>query len=115
MTQMIRCIDPEPLLAVGQIAAPLWFNIYEGGQGGGWFVRRDAEAVANGCDDLLYRIRIRPWIKWEGGECPVPGDTEVKVRYRNGWIDNGPYPENGLRWWHSGGSFDIIAYQIMEN
>ena len=25
-----------------------------------------------------------PWIKWNGGECPVPSDTIVKVKLRCG-------------------------------
>ena len=25
-----------------------------------------------------------PWIKWHGGECPVPPDTKVKVKLRYG-------------------------------
>ena len=25
-----------------------------------------------------------PWIKWHGGECPVPSDTKVKVKYDYG-------------------------------
>lgn len=25
-----------------------------------------------------------PWIKWDGGECPVPPDTRVKVKFRCG-------------------------------
>lgn len=27
------------------------------------------------------------WIKWNGGECPVPGNRIVQVRYRSGSTD----------------------------
>lgn len=55
------------------------------------------------------------WIEWSGGECPVPGDTLVEVRF----FDYAPL--NGIarnyRWKHkhtpAGGS-DIIAYRVIE-
>lgn len=51
------------------------------------------------------------WIEWDGGECPVPEDTVIDVRLRNGeelllqaalWCD----------WDHDDSAADIIAYRI---
>lgn len=53
------------------------------------------------------------WIEWDGGECPVNGDTVVEVKYRNpfpGHINNrqGCY----FSWSHEGDDGDIIAYRL---
>ncbi len=53
------------------------------------------------------------WVEWHGGECPVPGLTDVEVRYRSGihsyiaadeqdWVHDPSWP-----------SVDIIAYRIV--
>ena len=51
-----------------------------------------------------------PWIKWHGGECPVPPDTMVEVKYRNGvlgsWHHAGDY-----FWRHGMGEPDIAEYR----
>ena len=56
------------------------------------------------------------WIPWEGGECPLP-DTVKKWEYevRAGAIE----PGDGinlrfLRWNHTGGGGDILAYRVWE-
>lgn len=52
------------------------------------------------------------WIEWGGGECPVPQECSVEVRFRE-------RAQNGGRslwdWSHCGGSKDIIAYRVIEN
>ena len=54
------------------------------------------------------------WIEWDGGECPVPEDTVVDVRLRNGkelllqaalWCD----------WDHDDAATDIIAYRVVRD
>lgn len=63
------------------------------------------------------------WIKWHGGECPVPEGTLVDVKHRDG--DFGYKCEAGTRtkhggggsalahrWAHTGGIGDIIAYRL---
>lgn len=53
-----------------------------------------------------------PWIKWHGGECPVPPETMVKVKFRRG------APEREERagryfWNHEGEDDDIVEYRIV--
>ena len=50
-----------------------------------------------------------PWIKWDGGECPVSPDTRVKVKFRCG------VPESEDRagdyfWNHAGDGLDTVGY-----
>lgn len=54
------------------------------------------------------------WIKWNGGQCPVPEGTPVKVRLRS-QEERGPYPAESLvwgRWIDSKADRDIIAYRV---
>lgn len=54
------------------------------------------------------------WIKWSGGECPVPRNT--RVAYRTICHDHPMFAEdlaNALSWTHSGGIGDIIAYRVI--
>ena len=54
------------------------------------------------------------WIEWKGGAMPVPGDTLVDVKFRNGGIDQGG---TAISWvWNNNqdAPFDIIAYRIVE-
>lgn len=30
------------------------------------------------------------WIEWNGGECPVDGDTQVEARNAKGWVLSAP-------------------------
>ena len=50
-----------------------------------------------------------PWIKWDGGECPVPPDTVVEVKLRCGIIESETLADN-LYWSHDGDSSDIVEY-----
>ena len=38
-----------------------------------------------------------PWIKWHGGECPVPSDTKVGLRFRSGETKTG-YSADDYSW-----------------
>ena len=38
-----------------------------------------------------------PWIKWHGGECPVPSDTKVGLRFRSGETETG-YSADDYSW-----------------
>ena len=53
-----------------------------------------------------------PWIKWDGGECPVPPDTRVKVQLRDGLPGTEDRAGNYL-WNHDGNEYDIVEYQIV--
>lgn len=64
------------------------------------------------------------WIQWNGGECPVPAGTMVRVRYRNGKEHEGPALHSWCTYeeqWRFGIAsdltppcgYDIIAYRII--
>ena len=53
------------------------------------------------------------WIKWEGGECPVPPYTQVMIKFRSGKETNRPDEADVYYWNHDGDSCDIIAYRIV--
>jgi len=66
--------------------------------------------------DIKPRVRVdaHGWIKWEGGECPVPNGTKGEVRFGNGteadgWIGS-------LHWQRDIPSeVCIIAYRIIRD
>lgn len=74
--------------------------------------------------DRLTRIEMRlnklegkdNWIPWSGGFCPVPPDTPITIRLRNGREINPKEPQY-LRWAHT--TFqkfhdtEIIAYKVL--
>lgn len=51
-----------------------------------------------------------PWIKWHGGECPVPSETMVEPKLRSGFADIGGRA-NFYGWHHDGGDDDIVEYR----
>ncbi|MFD1709718.1 hypothetical protein FVQ98_10500 [Ottowia sp. GY511] len=53
-----------------------------------------------------------PWIKWHGGECPVPPDTLVEVRLRIGERGK-PVAAGAYDWPHSDEDGDIVEYRIV--
>ena len=50
-----------------------------------------------------------PWIKWHGGECPVPPDTIVKVNLRCG-LRCDAAAAGDLYWLHDDDVCDIVEY-----
>ena len=53
-----------------------------------------------------------PWIKWNGGECPVPPNTPVKVKYRDGTSESG-FPAHAYYWHHDSVGADIVKYRTV--
>ena len=54
------------------------------------------------------------WIKWEGGECPIPGIENWEWKGRDGRISKEvKYLAEKLRWRHCDSCSDIIAYRII--
>lgn len=53
------------------------------------------------------------WIKWGGGECPVPSSEVVVVKFRDGRIRD-PYRADGYSWRKNGRPDDIIAYRLQQ-
>ena len=53
-----------------------------------------------------------PWIKWDGGECPVPPDTRVQAKIRSGGV-LGPRCASTYRWAHIDSNSDIVEYSTV--
>ena len=53
-----------------------------------------------------------PWIKWNGGECPVPRDQEVMVKLRSGFIGEAGRAVSYL-WAHHDDNSDIVKYRTV--
>ena len=51
------------------------------------------------------------WIKWHGGECPVPPETMVQVKLRGGIV--GELRAGDYRWRCGLGDSDIVEYCIV--
>ena len=51
------------------------------------------------------------WIEWGGGECPVPENSRVDIKFRDG--DVGLEQSANWDWIHLGYRSDIIAYRII--
>ena len=74
--------------------------------------------LTHGIKEQFNQVTLMNWIPWKGGECPVPKDTLVEVKRRNG--ETYSRPAGCLDWKHSKGPYssnkpyssDIIAYRI---
>ena len=53
-----------------------------------------------------------PWVKWDGGECPVPRDQEVMVKLRSGVV-RGPGRAVSYLWAHHDDNSDIVKYRTV--
>lgn len=53
------------------------------------------------------------WITWAGGECPVPGDTVVEVRVRDGARDTNRADTWFVCWKNDNMPEDIVAYRVV--
>ena len=53
-----------------------------------------------------------PWIKWNGGECPVPDDTRVEVKCRSGKVLE-PRLAYRYSWSHIDSNSDIVEYHTV--
>ena len=53
-----------------------------------------------------------PWIKWDGGECPVPPDTRVQAKIRSGKVLE-PSLAYRYRWKHIDSNGDIVEYSTV--
>ena len=52
------------------------------------------------------------WIEWGGGECPVPPDTLVEVRFRNDAL-NAFCSAGDWSWSWADLASDIVAYRVL--
>ena len=57
------------------------------------------------------------WIKWEGGDMPVPKGTRVDVKHRDRDVFQYQKAGSGYaeRWHHDDCIADIIAYKIVKD
>ena len=53
-----------------------------------------------------------PWIKWDGGECPVPPKTLVKIKLRSGHV-TGPVFAAHCEWKRHNHHADIVEYHTV--
>ena len=53
-----------------------------------------------------------PWVKWDGGECPVPRDQDVMVKLRSGVV-RGPGRAVSYLWAHHDDNSDIVKYRTV--
>ena len=53
-----------------------------------------------------------PWVKWDGGECPVPDDTRVEVKCRSGKVLE-PLLAYRYSWTHIDRNNDIVEYHTV--
>ena len=61
-----------------------------------------------------YKCRIRQDHRhhWNGGDCPLPEGLDVEIEFR----ESGREPTDNyrnLRWSHTGGVWDIIAFKVL--
>lgn len=54
------------------------------------------------------------WIEWSGGECPVPGDTEVLIKCKSegAWDYRHKQRADEVSWTHDDSMLDVIAYRL---
>ena len=54
------------------------------------------------------------WIEWVGGECPVPGDTEVLIKCKSegAWDYLCKQRADEVSWTHDDSMLDVIAYRL---
>lgn len=68
--------------------------------------------------EILYDAEGTPeaqdgWTAWNGGECPIPNDARVIVKFRGGDEDVASFVAGELRWGHRGIIGDILAYRVV--
>lgn len=63
--------------------------------------------------EAALTVDYTTWQPWAGGECPVPADTIVKYRMRDG-SDSEDFGTRAadLNWVHLGEDWDIISFRI---
>lgn len=54
------------------------------------------------------------WIRWKGGECPVPLKTNVDVMFADASLRSSIFLAGELNWHHGqNGRYDIVAYRVV--
>ncbi len=55
------------------------------------------------------------WIEWNGGECPVPPNQLVDIRFGGRWADRLRQDPLNWVWEHNAAPLDIIAYRVVSS
>lgn len=119
------CVSTASGLVLGSRNRPEYSSQY-GWTAGGGFIGDRIELrsyLKNWHQTILSReeyLHLYPapdddgWIEWGGGERPVDGDELVVCKVRSGreWRDGKAIMAKVLRWRHTGGIADIIAYRL---
>lgn len=68
-------------------------------------------------EDLVELVLdVEGWIEWNGGECPVPEETLVAVRFFNGKEPEEPRRAHQWAWGHRRKvGYEIAAYKVVES
>lgn len=74
-------------------------------------VERHLQAYRIALPILEQQERGDGWNEWGGGECPVPANSRVDIKFRDG--DIGLEQSANWDWIHLGYRSDIIAYRII--
>lgn len=62
---------------------------------------------------FLNENNMSKWIKWDGGEMPVPKGLPIKVKYRSGAVAKCKAGDNNSSCWeYQAVDSDIVAYKI---
>lgn len=57
---------------------------------------------------------MNEWVEWKGGERPVPPDTRVEVRFRNGASNFlSPAKDWTWKWQTPKHAYDIVGYRVV--
>ncbi|HGW1316923.1 TPA: hypothetical protein ACNMQ1_005040, partial [Klebsiella pneumoniae] len=64
--------------------------------------------------EVALAAKNEGWIEWGGGECPVPGDTEVLIKCKSegAWDFRRKQRADGVSWTHNDSALDVIAYRL---
>lgn len=65
----------------------------------------------SGCRDDSAHVE-KSWIEHTGAACPVPDDTVVDIKFRNGEVESNT-KALGWSWRTNGGPYEIVAYRIV--
>jgi hypothetical protein len=88
-------------------------RIYEDADGNKHYL--PAEERPNNDDWMFVEADAEGWIKWDGGECPLPDNCLCHYNMVNGSWPR-PCAARFLRWDRAGSEGDIIAYRpILDN
>lgn len=80
--------------------------------------RAEDNGIDNGVTREQYEAALAAkndgWIEWSGGECPVPGDTEVLIKCKSegAWDYRYKQRADEVSWTHDDSMLDVIAYRL---